>query len=525
VRQKHLTDVSAGYRVLKYTDIEPGQEAVIGEHTYKNDFDRVLRVTTKWKLKEGSLVPIGADEASKIKRELENINSRSSKIMDETKTKDQGQDQNQGVLTRSENSGTAVEYVRSEPPPVDTAKIERETREKELRRIQEIMKIGENFGMITEAQTACREEVSVDAFRKQILETLKTQKTIDTKAAELDIPEKDKKKYSLSNVFRALILNDPNQAPFEYEISRELEKKFERKPQGIFIPHDVMVGDMIQHAARTLTAASGGASVVGTDHLAGSFIELLRARVVLQRMGVLTLTGLQGDVSIPRQTGAATGGWLSSETAAAVETDQSFDSVTLTPKNAYADTKFSRQLLLQANPSIEGLVLADLIAVMARVIDLGGINGSGASGQPTGLLNTSGVGTVDGTSIGWAGVVEFETDVGESNADDLASLYWLMRPSVRGLMKTRNKDAGSGIFVMENNMMNGYPSEITTQMPVNNLVFGAFSQMIMGFWGVLDLLINPFLYANNRYVAIHSTQTTDIGVRHAAAFSKSTNVT
>jgi HK97 family phage major capsid protein len=441
--------------------------------------------------------------------------------MDETKIKDQGQDQNQGTLTRSDSS---TKYVEVNPPPPDTAAIERDTREKELRRIQELIAIGENFGMITEAQAACREGISVDLFRKQILETLKIQKTIDTKASELDIPEGEKKKYNLSNVFRALITNDPTQAPFEYEVSRELEKKLERKPQGIFIPHEVMVGDMIQHAARTLVAASGGASLVGTDHLAGSFIELLRARVVLQRMGVLTLTGLQGDVSIPRQTGPATGGWLATETSAATETDQSFDSLTLTPKNAYADTKFSRQLLLQANPSIEALVIADLIAVLARAIDLGGINGSGASGQPTGLLQTSGVGTVDGTSIGWAGVVEFETDVGESNADDLASLYWLMRPSVRGLMKTRNKDAGSGIFVMENNMMNGYPAEVTTQMPTSNLVFGAFSQIIMGFWGVLDMLINPFLYANNRYVAIHSTQTTDVGVRHAAAFSKSTNV-
>jgi HK97 family phage major capsid protein len=481
----------------------------------------VLRITIKSKLKEGSLVAIGADEASKIKRELENLNSRSSKIMDETKIKDQGQDQNQGVLTRSDSS---TQYVEVNPPPPDTAAIERDTREKELRRIQEIMKIGENFGMITEAQAACREGTGVDAFRKQILETLKTQKEIDTKAIELDIPLKEKAKYSLSNVFRALILNDPNQAPFEYEVSREMEKKLDRKPQGIFVPHETIVGDMIQHAARTLTAASGASSLVGTDHLAGSFIDLLRARVVLQQMGVLTLTGLQGNISIPRQTGPATGGWLSSETAAATETDQSFDSVTLSPKNAYADTKFSRQALLQANPSIEGLVIADLIAVMARAIDLGGINGSGASGQPTGLLNASGLGGVTGTAIGWAEVVEFETDVGESNADDLASLFWLMRPSVRGLLKTRAKDAGSGIFVMDNDMMNGYPARVTTQVPVNTLIFGAFSQIIMGFWGVLDLMINPYLYANNRYVAIHSTQTVDVGVRHAAAFSVSTDI-
>lgn len=514
VRQGHLTDVSAGYRVEKYTDIEPGQSAVINGRTFENKYDMPLRVSTQWKLREGSLVPIGADEASKIKREiLEKNQQRSATKMDEEK--------------KQQNPPAAPAVSAPAAPAVDVEKLERETREKEVKRYSEIMAIGNNFNMVDEAQKAYRDGVSVDGFRQQVLTNLESKKAIDTKQTTLDLTESEKKRYSFSNLLIALTTQEPKDyeaARFELEVSEALEKKLNRKAQGVFIPHEVLVGRAYTEMnKRDLTAGSGAASLVGTDHLAGSFIELLRNKIVVQQLGVLTLTGLSGNVSIPRQTGSATAAWLATEATSVTATDQSFDSVTLSPKNVVADTKISRQAVLQANPSIEALVMSDLIAVLARAIDLGAINGSGASGQPTGILNVSGIGSVDGTSLDWAKVVEFETDVAAANAD-IGSMNWLTNASVRGICKTRKKDAGSGIFLWESGEMNGYPGNVSEQVPADTLIFGAFSQLIMAFWGVLDLMVNPYLYAATRYVAIHGTQTVDIAVRHAAAFSASENV-
>jgi HK97 family phage major capsid protein len=469
-------------------------------------------------------VPIGADEASKIREKLAELNQRSEEIMPDEKIKDQNQnqDQNQGVLTRSDSS---TKYVEVNPPPPDTAAIERETREKELRRIQEIDAIGEKFNLKTEAQRAIKEGKSVESFREDVLKTLESKQHIDTKAVELDIPDAEKKRYSLSNALIALVTNDPARAPFEHEVSRELEKKLNKKPQGLFIPHEVLVGRAYTEIAlkdqeRVLTAASGASDLVGTEHLAGSFIEMLRNRIVVQQLGTLTLTGLSESLSIPKQSGAGTAAWLSAETSTVTAADQTFTAVTLSPKNVAADTQISRQAILQANPSIEALVMNDLVAVLARAIDLGAIDGSGASGQPTGILNTSGIGAVAGTALDWDKVVEFETDVAAANAD-LGSMYYLTNASVRGICKTRLKDAGSGLFLMEGGSMNGYPVAVSNQVPANTMIFGSFNQLIMGFWGVLDLMVNPYLYAATRYVAIHSTQTVDVAVRHAAAFSAS----
>lgn len=69
VRDGHVTDVSVGYRAVEYTDIPPNKSAVVAGRKY-TAANRPLRVTTKWKLREGSLVPIGADDAAKIRAQL-----------------------------------------------------------------------------------------------------------------------------------------------------------------------------------------------------------------------------------------------------------------------------------------------------------------------------------------------------------------------------------------------------------------------------------------------------------------------
>lgn len=59
--QKHLRAVSIGYQLTEYREIRPGQTEVVGGQSYTAPRDRLLRVVTRWALKEASLVPIGAD--------------------------------------------------------------------------------------------------------------------------------------------------------------------------------------------------------------------------------------------------------------------------------------------------------------------------------------------------------------------------------------------------------------------------------------------------------------------------------
>lgn len=68
VKQGHITDVSIGYRADEFVDIPPNTSREVMGKTYTAGH-RTLRVTTKYTIREGSLVPIGADQAAKIRQE------------------------------------------------------------------------------------------------------------------------------------------------------------------------------------------------------------------------------------------------------------------------------------------------------------------------------------------------------------------------------------------------------------------------------------------------------------------------
>ena len=67
VREGHITDFSVGYRQVESTWIPEGESAVIRGRTFKGP----LRVTSRWRPKELSVVPVGADELAKARSAAE----------------------------------------------------------------------------------------------------------------------------------------------------------------------------------------------------------------------------------------------------------------------------------------------------------------------------------------------------------------------------------------------------------------------------------------------------------------------
>ena len=62
-REGHLTDFSVGYRVIESQWVDAGQKATIRGRSFVGP----VRVTTRWRVKELSICPIGADEAAKAR--------------------------------------------------------------------------------------------------------------------------------------------------------------------------------------------------------------------------------------------------------------------------------------------------------------------------------------------------------------------------------------------------------------------------------------------------------------------------
>ena len=160
---------------------------------------------------------------------------------------------------------------------------------------------------------------------------------------------------------------------------------------GVLVPYEVQKRDMS-------TAANGGGYLVETVNDAASFIELLRNRTVVGELGATILSGLKGNITIPKQTAAGTAYWLSNETTSATESNQTIGQLAMSPKTVGAYTEYSRQLMLQSAPAIDMLIMNDLARVLAIAVDLAALEGNG-SGAPVGIANTSGIGSVTGTSL------------------------------------------------------------------------------------------------------------------------------
>lgn len=352
--------------------------------------------------------------------------------------------------------------------------------------------------------------------------------------SDLDLSERERTGYSL---FRAVLaLADQKtgqrdawaQAGFELEASREIAKRLGRDPKGIFVPFDVQ-----EKRDQTVGTATAGGNLVGTDLLVGSMIEMLNNRMVLQQAGAQMLTGLVGNIAIPRQTGGASAYWVA-ESGSPTESQAAFDQVSMTPKTMGAYVDISRRLLLQTALSVEQFVRNDIASVLAREADRVGLYGSGSSNEPRGVANMSGISAVVGGANGaaptWTHIVKLETEVAADNAD-LGALGYITNPKVRGKLKETEKFAGGGkeIWADGTSPLNGYPAYVSNQVPSNltkgassgvcsAIFYGNWGDLIYGNWGVMDVLVDPYTGGTSGTLRIISMLDMDVIGRHPESF-------
>ena len=363
---------------------------------------------------------------------------------------------------------------------------------------------------------------TVEQFQAEVLRNLAT-KPLPT--AAIGLTPQEGKRYSVLRAIRALTDKDWTNAGFERECHQAILKRSgmgEAPNNGFFVPYEVQKRDM------TAGTANAGGVLVATDNLASSFIDLLRNRAVVAQLGATMLSGLQGNVTIPKQTGGGTAYWLTNEATAITESQQTLGQLSMTPKNVGAYTEISRQLMMQSSPAADMLVMNDLSRVLALAIDLAALEGSGASGQPTGISATGSIGAVTGTSLAYAGILEFQTDVAAANA--LAgNCAYVTTPAVAALLTARQRFSSTDTPLWNGNVldgtMSGFRAMSTNQVTAASMIFGDFSQVVIGEWGMLELALNPYANFTAAITGVRAIQTVDVGIRYAGAFARATSIT
>lgn len=319
-------------------------------------------------------------------------------------------------------------------------------------------------------------------------------------------------------------LGDDVDAGFEREISQEVAKRSGRKFEGIAVPDEVFFAEN-----RTLLAGSSAADLVPNVHRPDLFIDRLRSSLITGRLGATVLDNLVGDIDIPKQTGSSVAQWVD-EDGSITETDAAFDDVKLTPKTVGAMTSFSRRTLINAVPSVEQLVRRDLSAVIANAIDFQALMGDGTGNTPTGIANVAGTASASLATPSWEEVLAFISAIQTSDAD-IGAMGWAMNPKAVAKLRGTNKVAAEpehGFLMADPGNLAGYGSATTTAIPVESgtpdtttVLFGAWSQLLIGYWSGTDILVNPYeatAYAKGR-VKVRVMRDCDVKVRHAESFA------
>jgi len=513
VKDGIMSAVSVGYRIHKMV-LQSSEDA-----------KDVFRITD-WEPLEVSLVSVPADKDVGFGRDAQtggkwdvDVKRNETPLKPNLESTDM-KTKNQPLRAPENEGGAAAATGISEADVKARSAIAVKNRDAEVARIIEI---GKKFNQGDAATAAIRDGQTSDSFLDFALSNSDEAEAVRS-TGEIGLTKKEGEGFSFLRAMNAVDSGNWTGAEFEKEVCEATQKlNKSRKYDGLAIPMDVMLSGNERTATkmmqRDLSAGvlDSGGYLVGTTHASGSFIELLRAQLLLSKLGVRILSGLVGNVAIPKLTGGATAYWVN-EGSDVTESTPGTGSVTLTPKTVAGHVDVTRKLLKQSSPDVESLIREDLALSIALKIEAAAYNGTGASGEPLGILNTTGIGSETlGTPATFGDYVNMETEVATDNAL-FGSLNYVMTHALAGDAKQNLKASAVSGFIWDKNEVNGHPAYRTSQMPTGKAIFGNFRDAIIGEWGSLDLTLDKSNQNKSGGMEIVAMQDIDFAVRHAESF-------
>ena len=474
VIDKIRSNISVGYQVNKMQ-----RE---GEDSYR---------VNSWKVHEVSLVSIPADTSVGVGR------AKDTSIEPKTET---------------------IEIKETIMSDIDINVVAEEARSSRNKEVASIIELGAKHSRSDMAAKAVSEDKTLDQFRGELLEVIGS---TPLETADVGLTKAEVRDFSVMRAIRAMANPSDRQAQeearFEMEVSEAAQRATGRTARGVMLPTEVL-----RSWAQRDVNTSDDSALIAEDFRGGDFIDVLRNASSVMAAGATVLNGLQGSVAIPKKSAASSAGWIATEGAASAESEPTFGQVTMSPKVIGAHTQITRLMMQQSSLDIENLIRNDLAQGIALAIDAGALKGSGTSGQPTGIKNTSGINTPTAFAAAnptFAEVVSLETAVAEDNAL-LGNLAYILPASMYGALKTALKDAGSGQFVVgPDGQINGYNAIVSNQVTAGDLFFGNFSDALIGLYGGLDIVVDPYSNSTSGTVNVTALQTCDVAVRHAVSFA------
>ena len=477
-------NISVGYEVFDMKAVE--------EESGDGKSKRTFRVG--FKPLEASIVSIPADTSVGV--------GRSASLTNNNRI--------EGIKTMSEEKTVN---------PNDVLKAER-------KRVDEILAYGSEHNCKDLANEHIKNGTSVEEFKGVLLTQIKD-KPLSSANDEIGMSKKEQKEYSLFKMINAQITGRWDDARLERECSDEIARKVGKSSRGIYVPTEIFKRDLTQGTA------SAGGHVTPDVHRGDLFIDALRDGAKVLASGATVFRGLKGDIKIPKLTTKGTVGFVA-ENSAVSETNQAFSQVTMTQRDCGGFVDVSRQLMNNADPSIEQIIRNDMTSQIALKIDEVAYEGGG-SNEPTGITQTSGIGDVaigtNGGAITYDATIDLIKEVAQDNALKGNLAYHVTPEVVYQMRKTPKVASTDSMMIMDQaDALNGYSVFQSSVLPkdldkgtlsgtAHAMIFGNWADLLVGFYSGLDVLVDPYTGSSAGTVRLVFFQGLDVAVRHPESFS------
>ena len=363
----------------------------------------------------------------------------------------------------------------------------------------------------------------------------------------IGMEERDIQRYSLRRALHDRMNGTPPADGLEKECHDELRKHRSRPNvvEGTGVPWDIfctprMTRSLMNRNRLTRAPADMQVSVFGQGgalvptQVAEEPIELLRNHICCARLGATVLDGLSAFFAIPRQIAPTVPGFLP-ETQQVNETTAQLDQLLVSPHRVSCDCAYSKQLMLQSAVAIENFLRQDLLRQLGILFDFIMLNGTGGQSQPTGLLQTIGIGTTTFAGAAtWSSILQFENLIAQANADvPGARMAWLTTPGARNKLKgvavaLTGASTVSSRPIWEpfnwqdgtdDGSVNQYRAAVSNNVQLDRMIFGNWRELILAIWvSGIDILSNPYTRSKEGIVELTLNAYVDVCVRHSQSF-------
>lgn len=260
----------------------------------------------------------------------------------------------------------------------------------------------------------------------------------------------------------------------------------------------------------TVTVTSEHDDVVETEFL--DLMGPLRAKNVLIQAGAKYLTGLVGDVQVPIMS-AGNCTW-EGEISSAKDASYGFTSIKLQPNRLTAYVDISKQFLVQDSIGAENMIKADIVAAInAKLEETILSDASAGANSPAGMFNGE---TIADVST-YRDLCEAESDIEDANV--FGPCVYVMSNKAKAIVRSMDKGGKHTELVYEGNELDGTKVYNTSHVASTNAIYGDFSNLVIGQWGAIDLVVDPYTKAADGQVRLVVNAFFDAKVVRPEAFT------